>query len=202
MIKVGITGGIGSGKSSVKEIFRKKGSIVFDSDEIVKKLLEKDEEGYKTVVEQFGNEILDENLNIDKNKLSQIVFTDSQKRKNLEEIIHPLVIKEREKIFSQLERKLSPKDFVVAEAALIFEADTKKYFDFVILVKAPKELRIKRVAEKGLTLSQIEERMKAQWDDEKKEKLADFVIENDSDLKVLEEKVNAIIKKIREMKNV
>ncbi|NMC00605.1 MAG: dephospho-CoA kinase [Thermoanaerobaculaceae bacterium] len=197
MIKVGITGGIGSGKSEAKEIFKKYGAFVVDADEIVRNLLEKNGEGYKQVLNEFGNEILDNGLEIDKNKLSSIVFSDALKRRKLEEILHPLVIKKREEIFAKLQKKLSEKDIVVAEAALIFEANTKKYFDYVILIKAPKDLRIKRLLSKGFSLSEIEKRMKAQWEDEKKEKLADFVIENNSSLEELEKKVANVIEKIR-----
>lgn len=202
MIKVGITGGIGSGKSAVKEIFKKKGAIVFDSDEIVKRLLDKGKEGYTLVVNQFGKEILDENLEIDKQRLSSIVFNDFQKREALEKILHPLVIAKRTKLLSELQKKLSKNDIVAVEAALIFEANTKDYFDFVILVKTPKDLKIKRLQEKGLSLSEIEKRMRAQWDDEKKEKLSDFVITNEGSLKELEAKVVKIIDKIKERKNV
>ncbi|MFB3852057.1 MAG: dephospho-CoA kinase [Acidobacteriota bacterium] len=197
MIKVGITGGIGSGKSEAKEIFKKHGAFVVDADEIVRNLLKKNGEGYKQVLNEFGNEILDNGLEIDKNKLSSIVFSDALKRRKLEEILHPLVIKKREEIFAKLQKKLSEKDIVVAEAALIFEANTKKYFDYVILIKAPKDLRIKRLLSKGFSLSEIEKRMKAQWEDEKKEKLADFVIENNSSLEELEKKVANVIEKIR-----
>lgn len=197
MIKVGITGGIGSGKSEAKDIFKKYGAFVVDADEIVKALLKKNGEAFKQVVDEFGKEILDNDLEIDKSKLSSIVFGDALKRRKLEEILHPLVIKKREEIFAKMQKKVSEKDIVVAEAALIFEANTKKYFDYVILIKAPKDLRIKRLLSKGFSLSEVEKRMKAQWEDEKKEKLADFVIENNSSLEELEKKVANVIEEIR-----
>ncbi|MCX7829735.1 MAG: dephospho-CoA kinase [Acidobacteria bacterium] len=197
MIKIGITGGIGSGKSEASRIFRKYGCFVVDSDEIVKNLLQKGEEGYKKIVNEFGREIVDENANIQKKKLSSLIFKDAEKRKKIEEIIHPLVLKKREEIFEKLERELPDDAIVVAEAALIFEANTKDLFDYVILVKASKEKRVERLLDKGLSPSEIEERMKAQWEDEKKEKLAHFIIENNSTIEYLEKKVKEIIERVK-----
>ncbi len=198
MIKLGITGGIGSGKSKAGEIFKKHGAIVLDSDKIVNDLLKKENEGYKRILNLFGKNILNEKGEIDRKRLSSIIFSDFSKRKALEDLLHPLVIKRREKIFSDIKVLLSKKDIVVAEAALIFEANTKKYFDYVVLVKAPKEIRIERLLKRGLNISEIEERMRVQWEDEKKEKLADFVIDNSSTLQHLEDQIVKIIQKIKE----
>lgn len=198
MIKIGITGGIGTGKSKAAEIFKKYGAIVIDSDKIVDNLLKKGNKGYEKVLEFFGKDVINEKGEIDKKRLSSIVFSDSSKRKFLEELLHPLVIETREKIFSDIKILLSRKDIVVAESALIFEANTRKYFDYVVLIKASTEVRIKRLLERGLNISEIEERMNAQWDDERKEKLADFVVDNSSTLKHLEDQIKKIIQKVTE----
>lgn len=198
MIKIGVTGGIGSGKSTVAKIFEKFGATVIDSDRIVENILEKNGEGYEEVVKYFGNIILDEQRSIDRKKVASIVFNDEIKRKKLEEIVHPLVIKKREEIFQKLQKELSLDEIVVAEAALIFEANTSRIFDFVVLVKANKELKIQRLLSKGYNICDIEKRINAQWEDERKEKLANFVIENNSSIEDLEKKVFEIIKKVRE----
>lgn len=197
MIKIGVTGGIGSGKSTVAKIFEKFGAINIDSDRIVENILEKNGEGYDEVVKNFGNCILDEKGKIDKKKVASIVFNDELKRKKLEEIVHPLVIKKREEIFQKLQKELSLDEIVVAEAALILEANTSQFFDFIVLVKVSKELRIKRLLSKGYNICDIEKRMNAQWEDEKKEKLANFVIENNSSFEDLEKKVAEIIEKVK-----
>lgn len=199
MIKIGITGGFGSGKSEARKVFESLGIPSIDSDEIVKLLLKKGNRGYKKIIEEFKDEdILLENGELNKKRLAEIIFLDPIKREKLEKIIHPLVIEERERLFKEYEKKLNDRDFIVGEASLIFEANTKNLFDYVILVKSSKEKRIERLLKKGYTLDEIEKRMDAQWDDEKKEKLADFVIENEGDLEELKKSVLKIIEEIKE----
>ncbi len=197
MIKIGITGGIGSGKSTVSEFFKKKKAVVVDSDKIVSFLLKKGEEGYKRVISHFGEKVVDENGEIDKKKLAKIVFENEEERKTLERIIHPLVIEKRREIFEQLKKIMGKDEIVIAEAALIFEAKTEKDFDFVILVKADKDKRIERLQKKGFTVEEIEKRMSSQLEDEEKEKLADYVIVNNGSIKEIEKSVKKIIREVK-----
>lgn len=197
MIKIGVTGGIGSGKTTVCSIFKKFGAIVLDSDKIVSYLLKKGELGYKNVISLFGEEILDEEKNIDKKKLAKIVFEDDEKRKNLEKILHPLVIQKRREIFRSIEKILEKDDLVVCEAALIFEAKTEKEFDYILLIKCDEKERIKRLKKRGLNEEEIEKRMKVQLPDEEKEKIAHFIIENSGNLKEVEKEVKKIVKEIK-----
>lgn len=197
MIKIGITGGIGSGKSTVSEVFKKKKAVVVDSDKIVSFLLKKGEEGHKKVISHFGEKIVDKKGEIDKKKLAKIVFENEEERKNLEKIIHPLVIEKRRDIFEQLKKIMGKDEIVIAEAALIFEAKTEKDFDFIILVKADKDKRIERLQKKGFSVEEIEKRMSSQLGDEEKEKLADYVIVNNGSIKELERAVEKIIREVK-----
>lgn len=178
MLHVGLTGGIGSGKSAVAGMFAERGAVVLDSDRIVGELLKKGNAGYRETVKAFGKKILGGNGSIVKKRLAAIVFNDKDARKKLEEILHPLVVSRRREILDKLRRGKMKDAVVISEAALIFEAGTRGEFDRVVLVTAPEEARIKRLAAKGWTEEKVRERMRAQLGDDKKARLADFVVDN------------------------
>jgi dephospho-CoA kinase len=203
MLHIGLTGGIGSGKSTVAKMFEKKGVYLLDSDKIVRQLLRKGNEGYDKVVKVFGKEIIKKNGGIDKKKLAGVVFKDRTARKKLEKILHPLVIIKRREILKTLQEKPRTRMMVMSEAALIYEAGTQDEFDKIILVAAPEKIRIQRLLDKGWALEKIKERMKAQYSDEKKMALADFVIENGGSLKTTEKQAVEIYRTLlTENKNV
>jgi len=192
MLHVGLTGGIGSGKSAVARMFKKRGALVLDSDRIVRELLKKGNEGFEEVLAAFGKSILAGNGSISRKKLAAKAFADEKSRKKLESILHPLVVLKRRVIIKEL--KDSPKKpvMVVSEAALIFEAGTGSEFDKVILVTAPEEARIRRLVKKGWTEKSIRDRMRTQWGDRKKASLADFVIDNGASARETEGQVERI----------
>lgn len=178
MLHVGLTGGIGSGKSAVAEMFAERGAVVLDSDRIVRELLKKGNAGYRETVKAFGKSILNSSGAIVKKRLAAIVFEDRDARKRLEKILHPLVVAKRREILEKLRKGRKKAGIVISEAALIFEAGTRGEFDRVVLVTAPEETRIKRLSAKGWTEEKVRERMRAQFSDDRKRPLADFVVDN------------------------
>ena len=176
MIKVGITGGIGSGKTYVCNVFEKMGVPVFYADEEAKKISESNAVIIK-IVETFGASILDIDNKLDRKKLSERVFSNPHELQKLNAIIHPLVKKRFE---NWLEEK-GDKKYILKEAAILFETGLDKEMDSIITVIADKETRIERVKKRSnLTGEAIEKIMASQWSDEEKTKQSSFVIINNA----------------------
>ena len=173
MIIVGLTGGIGSGKSTIAEMFRELGVPVYNSDERAKLLMNTSKKIKKQLVELLGKKaFLDDKLN--KAFIAKKVFNDANLLKQLNHIVHPVVRKD----FIKWMKKQNAA-YVIQETALLFENNTQDLYDIVILITAPKELRIERVLSRDETSKdQIMARMNNQLDDEVKVELANLVIEN------------------------
>lgn len=184
MLKVAVTGGIGSGKSSVGEILQELGAVIIDSDELARTVIERGSPGYDQVLTAFGDEILTAG-EIDRAKLAGLVFTEPELRKKLEGIVHPLVREAAEGII----RSIPAETVVVNEIPLLFETDGAKRFDFVIAVQAPIELRIERLTQRGMKQYEIEKRLAAQASDEQRASIAHAVVVNDGSLEALRAKV-------------
>lgn len=173
---VGITGGIGSGKSVVSMVFRQLGIPVYDSDAEAKLLYDKFPELRDAVRKQIAEEAFDSNGKLDRKKLAEIVFQFPEKLEILNQLVHPLVKMD----FQNWVQKHPEAAYVVKEAAILFESGAYSDCDKVITVVAPRELRIQRVRERDRkTKSEIEAIMHRQSNDEEKIKRSDFVIQND-----------------------
>ena len=173
ILKVGITGGIGSGKSTVAKIFEVLGIPVFYADDAAKELMNKDEKLKQQLIKEFGNDLY---LNGELNRpyLSSLVFADSKKLALLNAIVHPATIANAEKWMHQ---QTAP--YAIKEAALIFESDAHKQLDKVIGVYAPTSLRLQRVRQRdNISEEAIMARMNKQMDEEAKMKLCDYIITN------------------------
>ena len=185
MIVVGLTGGIGSGKSTIAAMFRELGVPVYNSDERAKHLMNTSKKIRKQLIELFGKKAyLEGNLN--RTYIAKKVFNDTDLLEQLNQIVHPVVRKD----FLKWTKKQNA-SYVIQERALLFENNAQELYDSVILITAPKELRIERVLSRDeSTKEQIIARMNNQLDDQTKLELADFVIENidlkTTALKVLE----------------
>ncbi len=176
MIKVGITGGIGSGKTYVCAVFEKMGVPVFYADEEAKKLSESDAVVSK-IVETFGSSILGKDSKVDRKKLSEYVFSNPGELQKLNAIIHPLV----KKRFENWLQENRGKKYILKEAAILFETGLDKEMDSIITVVADKETRIERVKKRSnLTEEAIGKIMASQWGDEEKIKRSSFVINNNA----------------------
>ncbi|KQS53341.1 MAG: dephospho-CoA kinase [Flavobacterium sp.] len=170
---IGLTGGIGSGKSSIAKHIESLGIPVYIADTEAKKILDTADVIAK-VIALFGNDIL-ENGKIDRKKIAALVFQDPEKLKKYNAIIHPEVYLH----FQNWVKQHNNYPLVVKEAAILFESGSYKDCDKIILVTAPKENRIQRVMKRdAVTREAVEQRMSHQWDDETKKSMSDFVIEN------------------------
>ena len=174
MKKIGITGGIGSGKTYVASVFQSLGIPIFNADIQAKKLMTSSGKLIKLVKEEFGNEIYkDSDLN--KEKLASIVFNDKSKLEKLNSLVHPIVKKE---FNNWCKKQTSP--YVIKEAAILFESNSHVGLDAVICVSAPLELRMERLFKRdNSSEKEIKKRIENQMSQEMKEKLSDYIIVND-----------------------
>src|SRR5450432_2094716 len=174
MLKIGLTGGIGSGKTTVAQIFEVFGIPVYYADLAAKDLMNQDPELKKQIISAFGKEAYKENK-LDRAWLGRIVFADPEKLNTLNQIVHPATLKD-----AALWMNKQKTHYALKEAALIFEGGLEKYFDFIIGVSAPESLRIQRVKERDQSDSEnILQRISRQMDDAEKMNHCDFVIIND-----------------------
>jgi dephospho-CoA kinase len=192
MIKVGLTGNIGSGKSTVAKLFAEIGIPVYEADKTAKELLF-DSNVKDLIVSNFGKDILDNTDEISRKSLASIVFNDNAKLNLLNSIIHPFVINDFEKWANQYESV----SYLIHEAAILFETGYDKIVDKIITVTCPEALRIKRIMIRdGLKEEDIRQRIKNQWQEEEKIILSDFIIKNDG-LLPLTPQVLAIHKQLK-----
>ncbi len=194
MLTVALTGGIGSGKSTVGELFSQLGAVVVDSDQIARDVIERGTSGFDLLVANFGDGIL-KNGDIDRAAISAIVFSDPKKRELLEQITHPLIRSE----FSKIVKSLPEEAIVVNQIPLLFESKGDYRFDYIITISAPQKIRIERLLKRGLSPTQIDQRIKAQASDTERESIADSVIVNDNDLASLTKQVEDIWSKLKEI---
>ena len=174
MLRVGITGGIGSGKSTAARVFEVLGIPVYYADDAAKRLMNEDEDLKQKIQLQFGNEVY-KNGKLDKKYLADIVFTSPEKLALLNALVHPATLKDADK---WMEKNTTP--YCIKEAALIFESGAQQNLDYVIGVTAPSPLRILRTMNRdGITREEVIARMDKQMDDTIKMKLCDFIIKND-----------------------
>ena len=182
---IGLTGGIGSGKSAVLSVFSSFGVPCYESDSRAKKLMHEDLELIYQIKALFGDEIY-ENDKLNRSKLADLVFADKSKLERLNALVHPRVKKDFQSFVDQQDAV-----YLIKEAAILFETGAAKDCDATILVTAPEKLRTERVMKREKTnVAHIKSRMNHQWSDEKKIQLADYVINNidwDKTLKKIEE---------------
>lgn len=187
MIKVALTGGIGSGKSAAGDFFEDLGAVVVDADQLARDVIERGTDGFDELVATFGDEILTNGI-LDRSKLGQIVFADPNARKTLEEIIHPRVAEAFEEIVQS-----SPADSVIIyQIPILVETKGQDRFDYIITVEATLENRTARLKNRGLKGYEIDSRMKAQASDSERAAIADAVFKNDGDLDQLLRQVENI----------
>lgn len=192
MRNIGMTGGIGSGKNQVADIFNQLGFYTIDSDISSRKVMEKGHPAYEKIVSFFGCDILDENDNILRKKLGDIVFSDKAKLKTLENIVHPAIYeyerKERSKIYGK-----DDKAVVITHAALIIESGSIDKYDALIVISCPDELQVERVMQRDNFSEEKARNIVAhQMPNEERLKYADFIIDNSSTLDDLYNEVKRV----------
>ncbi len=196
MLKVGLTGGIGSGKSEVSKFFHKWGAFILDADKEAKKIIDKNEKAQQEIIKEFGSDVINIDNKIDKQKLARVAFQDEFHQLNLNSIIHPYVFKKIDETFDKIKLDNKHKIFVV-DAALIYESGADTHMDYVIVVTSLLRYRTERVmSRQNITRDDFMKRVALQWSDGDKEHLADFIIQNNSDLKNLEKESKNIFKSL------
>jgi len=191
VIKVALTGGIGSGKSAAGDFFEDLGAVVVDADQLARDVIERGTDGFDELIATFGDEILTNGI-LDRSKLGQIVFADPDARKTLEAIIHPRVAEAFDEIIED-----SPEDSVIIyQIPILVETKGEDRFDYIITVEATLENRIARLKNRGLKGYEIEARLKAQASDADRAAIADAVFKNDGDLDQLLRQVENIYEDI------
>ena len=173
MLKVGLTGGIGSGKTTVSKVFADKNFKIFNSDDIAKNIIKTDIEIKKSIINFFGSKSFN-GSDFNSIYISEVIFSDPKKLDLLNSIVHPKVFEKFKKFV-----KKNLKSKILVESAILFESNFYKLMDYNILLKSPKIERINRIINRdNLSTKKIEKIMNVQWSDKKKINLATFVIEN------------------------
>jgi dephospho-CoA kinase len=187
-LRVGLTGGIGAGKSEVGAMFAALGALVIDADELAREAVLPGTEGFRKIVERWPHAVGADGT-LDRAVLAQFVFRDSNARDELNAIVHPEV----RRLGREREASAGPAQIVVHDVPLLFEAGFARQCDATVLVTADAQTRVERiVARSGLDPAEIERRMKAQIDPERARELADYTIDNDGTVGALREAVRDV----------
>lgn len=199
MLKVGLTGGIASGKTTVAEMLAARGCRVLYADRIAHELMAPGQPAYDEIVRAFGRDILHAGGAIDRRRLGEIVFADAARRAELNRIVHPRVIAEIEKEFARL-AAAQPDAIVVVEAALLIEAGYHRRLDKLIVTVSTPEQQLERLMKKtGLSRTRAEERLAAQLPAEEKRRHADYEIDCSGSLAATEQQVEKLLAEWRRL---
>ncbi|MDF2957206.1 MAG: Dephospho-CoA kinase [Candidatus Alkanophagales archaeon MCA70_species_1] len=204
MLRVGLTGGIASGKSLVAKFFMELGAYVIDYDVLSREVVRPGTEAWWRIVETFGKEILRRDLTIDRKKLGDIVFADHSKLRKLEEIVHPAISEEGERRLAALE-KLDPEAIVILDIPLLIEkmlasspTAEKLKLDKIIVVYVSEETQLRRLCERdGISEEEARRRIRAQLPLKEKLKYADFVIDNEGSIEDTRRQVVSIYRRLK-----
>jgi len=187
-VYLGLTGGIGSGKSTVAKILSDLGAVVIDADAISREVLEPGQIGYEHTILTFGESVLSESGSIDRKRLAELVFQNPAQLAKLEAIIHPPVISR----VAQIRESLPDTSIVVYYTPLLVEKNLESQFDEVIIVLADEQVRKDRLVARGLELPDVEARLSNQATDEQRIQAADFIINNNGTLAELQDNVTKV----------
>ena len=192
MLIVGLTGGIGSGKSELSRFFEKWGAYIFDADKEAKIIIDTKETVQKEIIAEFDTNILNAENKIDRKKLARIAFQDEGHQLGLNSIMHPYIFQEIDKQFDNVSSANKHKIFVV-DAALIYESGADTHMDFVIVITSLLRFRAERAMGRGnMTREDFMKRVDLQWTDEDKAHMADYIISNNNSLEDLKKDARKI----------
>jgi dephospho-CoA kinase len=195
MLRVGLTGGIGSGKTTVAAMFRELGCPVVEADPLAHALSEPGRPAYREIVREFGPEILRPDGRIDRPKLAGIVFADPARLARLNQILHPRIVEEAERRAAEIATSQSP-PFIVVEAPLLIEAGYHRRFDRLIVVWCRPEQQRERMLARGMAPEEIDRRLAAQMPLEEKRRVADEVIDASGTLADTRRQVELLVEKL------
>jgi dephospho-CoA kinase len=194
MLLVGLTGGIGSGKSTVAAILERRGAVVLDADEFARRALDPGRPGHARVLEEFGSSVVGPDGSVDRAVLAGTVFRDPDARRRLEAIVHPEVAR---LLQDALEPYRDTDRVVVYAVPLLVENHLESMFDLVVVVAAPEEVRIRRLVARGMAEDDVRARIRAQLTDSEREAVADVVVANDGSRDDLDRRVGALWEELR-----
>ena len=196
MLRVGLTGGIGSGKSTASQHFSSLGAYVINTDEEAKNLISTNETVQNELIAEFGTDIIDGTGNVNKKKLARIAFQDQDHQQRLNSVVHPYIYNLIDKEFNQV-LNVGKHDIFIVDGALIFESGYDVHLDYVIVVTAQLKHRMERaLGRETLSREEILKRIEFQWPEKEKVNLADFVIHNDGTEKELHKNIEGLVKKL------
>jgi dephospho-CoA kinase len=199
MLMVGLTGGIGSGKSVVARMFEDEGAYVIDLDKLARSVVEPNKPAWRDVVAYFGAGILNPDRTVNRSALAEIVFSNPESRRALEGFTHPRIFEEKDALLKTIKER-DPYSVVIIDFPLLFELSFQKKFDRIILVYAPRDAQIRRAGERdGLSENQIEKRLKAQISISEKRILSDYIIDNEGSLDNTRNQVREVMKELRKL---
>ena len=196
MLRVGLTGGIGSGKSTASQHFSSLGAYVVNADEEAKNLISTNETVQNELIAEFGTDIIDGTENVNKKKLARIAFQDQDHQQRLNSVVHPYIYNLIDKEFNQV-LNVGKHDIFIVDGALIFESGYDVHLDYVIVVTAQLKHRMERaLGRETLSREEILKRIEFQWPEKEKVNLADFVVHNDGTEKELHKNIEGLVKKL------
>jgi dephospho-CoA kinase len=195
ILKVGLTGGIASGKSTVARILQDAGCVVLDADALVHQMYEPGQPAYQAVVSQFGKTILNSDGTINRRRLAEIAFPSPEQTARLNALVHPLVLAREAELMAELERGGEDR-IVVVEATLLLESGGRERHDRIVVVDAPPELQIERAVRRGMSRQDVEQRISRQMPAAERLRLADYVIRNEGTPPQLVEQTRPLHRKL------
>jgi dephospho-CoA kinase len=197
MLIVGLTGGIASGKSTIADMLKKEGAYIIDIDMISRDVVKPGKPAWRAVVHIFGKEVLNGDQTLNRKKVGDIVFSDAEKRKKLEEIIHPKITAEKLMKINEIAKK-DNHAVVIIDIPLLIETDKQDTVDKVVLVYTSPQGHIERLVKRdGLTLEDAHKRLASQMLIESKKKYAHYIINNEEPLEQIEKKVKEIFRELK-----
>jgi len=196
MLRVGLTGGIATGKTTVASMLRGRDVPVLDADPLGHELLEPGQAAYEETVAAFGREVLDAGGKVNRAKLGGIIFADAQKRARLNQILHPRILDILQKWFAALDEPEGP-EFAVVEAALIVEAGYNRNLDKLIVCWCRPDQQLERLTLRGLSMEEVQQRIGAQMPPDEKRKLADEAIDCSGSIEETQQQVNRAVEKLK-----
>ncbi len=196
MLKIGLTGGIGSGKTAVSEQFHRLGINIIDTDIISRELVNHNPAVLKKIVEIFSDKVLDAKGAVDRKKLAQIVFSNKKQKQQLENILHPAIrneVNQQTQSFSLLN---TPPEYIIIVIPLLLETGFTDLVDRILVVMAEENIRVERIKQRdNRTMGEIHAIISSQVNDDKRFRAADDIIENNNNIKDLESQVRQLHKK-------